>query len=71
MTHHDASEFPDGVAAPVSRLYGGQRATVPQLPAAARPQAAKERETPQVRSLRFRPDGVHWDTRADGEHRCA
>ena len=49
MTHHDALEFPDGVVVLVSRLCEGQRATVLQLPAAARPQAAKERETPEVR----------------------
>ncbi len=33
----------------VSRLCEGQRATVLQLPAAARPEAAKERATPEVR----------------------
>jgi hypothetical protein len=33
----------------LSRLCEGQRATVLQLPAAARPEAAKERATPEVR----------------------
>jgi len=39
--------FPE--IASVSRLCEGQRATVLQLPAAARPEAAKERATPEVR----------------------
>jgi hypothetical protein len=34
--HHDALEFPDGQIAMVSELVEGQRATVLQLPAAAR-----------------------------------
>jgi hypothetical protein len=49
VTHHDALEFPDGQLVLVTRLRDGQRATVLQLPAAARPEAAKERATPEVR----------------------
>ena len=49
VTHHDALEFPDGQVALLSRLCEGHRATVLQLPAAARPEAAKERATPEVR----------------------
>src|ERR1700757_5336784 len=39
VTHHDALEFPDGQVVLVTRLCEGQRATVLQLPAAARPEA--------------------------------
>ena len=46
--HHDALEFPDGQIVLVTRLCEGQRATVLQLPA-ARPEAAKERATSEVR----------------------
>jgi hypothetical protein len=49
VTHHDALEFPDGQVVLLSRLCEGQRATVLQLPAAARPEAAKERATPEAR----------------------
>jgi len=43
--HHDALEFADGQVVLVTRLCAGQRATVLQLPAAARPVApAEERE---------------------------
>ncbi len=35
-THHDAVEFPDGRIVLLTRLRAGQRATVLQLPAAAR-----------------------------------
>jgi hypothetical protein len=49
VTHHDALEFPDGQVVLLSRLCEGQRATVLQLPAAARAEAAKERPTPEVR----------------------
>jgi len=49
VTHHDALEFPDGQVVLLSRLCVGQRATVLQLPAAARPEAARERATPEVR----------------------
>jgi hypothetical protein len=42
VTHHDALEFPDGQVVLLTRLCEGQRATVLQLPAAARqPQEAK------------------------------
>ena len=36
VTHHDALEFPDGQVVLLTRLCDGQRATVLQLPAAAR-----------------------------------
>jgi len=49
VTHHDAVEFPDGQVVLLSRLCEGQRATVLQLPAAGRPEAAKEQATPEVR----------------------
>jgi hypothetical protein len=51
MTHHDALEFPDGQIVLLSRMCEGQRATVLQLPAAARPEAAKEPAMPEVREL--------------------
>lgn len=38
--HHDALEFPDGKIVLVTRLREGQRATVLQMPAAARGSAA-------------------------------
>jgi hypothetical protein len=37
VTHHDALEFPDGQVVLLTRLCDGQRATVLQLPATARP----------------------------------
>ena len=37
VTHHDALEFPDGQVVLLTRLCEGQRATVLQLPAGARP----------------------------------
>lgn len=40
--HHDALEFADGQVVLVTRLCVGQRATVLQLPARARPVAAEE-----------------------------
>jgi hypothetical protein len=50
VTHHDALEFPDGRVVLLTRLCEGQRATVLQLPAAARPAAeTKAIETPEVR----------------------
>jgi hypothetical protein len=49
VTHHDALEFSDGHVVLLTRLCVGQRATVLQLPAAARPEAAKERPTSEVR----------------------
>jgi hypothetical protein len=39
--HHDALEFPDGQVVLVTRLCDGQRATVLQLPAAARTATAE------------------------------
>ena len=45
VAHHDALEFPDGQIVLLTHLCEGQRATVLQLPAAARPEAAKERPT--------------------------
>ena len=37
VTHHDALEFPDGQVVLLTRLCEGQRASVLQLPAGARP----------------------------------
>ena len=37
VTHHDALEFPDGQVVLLTRLCDGQRATVLQMPASARP----------------------------------
>ena len=42
VTHHDALEFPDGQVVLLTRLCEGQRATVLQLPAAARSAPAEE-----------------------------
>jgi hypothetical protein len=42
-------EFPDGQVALLTRLCEGQRATVLQLPAVARPAAAKEPVKREVR----------------------
>jgi hypothetical protein len=47
--HHDALEFPDGQIVLLTRLCEGQRATVLQLPATARPRVGTEAE--QRRSL--------------------
>ena len=41
VTHHDALEFPDGQVVLLTRLCEGQRASVLQLPASARPAAAE------------------------------
>jgi hypothetical protein len=50
VTHHDALEFPDGQVVLLTRLCEGQRATVLQLPAAARPAPAEEaKAAPQLR----------------------
>ena len=49
VTHHDALEFPDGQVVLVTRLCQGQRATVLQLPAGARPAAAEEAVRREVR----------------------
>ena len=51
VTHHDALEFPDGQVVLVTRLCEGQRATVLQLPAGARPAAAEEAVRREVREL--------------------
>jgi hypothetical protein len=49
VTHHDALEFLDGQVVLLTRLCEGQRATVLQLPAAARPEAREKQATPEVR----------------------
>ncbi|HEY7665407.1 MAG TPA: hypothetical protein VH934_20000 [Xanthobacteraceae bacterium] len=49
VTHHDALEFPDGQVVLLTRLCEGQRATVLQLPAGARPETADEAAAPDVR----------------------
>jgi hypothetical protein len=48
VAHHDALEFPDGQVVLLTRLCVGQRATVLQLPAAARPEARQNQATPEV-----------------------
>jgi hypothetical protein len=48
VAHHDALEFPNGQVVLLTRLCEGQRATVLQLPAAARPEARENRATPEV-----------------------
>jgi hypothetical protein len=48
VTHHDALEFPDGQVVLLTRLCEGQRATVLQLPAAARSEAREKQATPEV-----------------------
>ena len=45
--HHDALEFPDGQIVLLTLLYGGQRATVLQLPAA--PDKRNQKGEPAVR----------------------
>ena len=42
--HHDAIEFPDGQIVLLTRLCAGQRATVLQLPAGARPEPTARAE---------------------------
>ena len=56
VTHHDALEFPDGQVVLLTRLCDGQRATVLQMPASARPLAVEDAAAaPAVRvSLRYR-----------------
>jgi hypothetical protein len=49
VTHHDALEFPDGQVVLVTRLCEGQRATVLQLPAVARPESREKQATPEAR----------------------
>ena len=56
VAHHDALEFPDGQVVLLTWLCVGQRATVLQLPAAARPEARENRA--RFASLRFLPDAV-------------
>jgi hypothetical protein len=46
--HHDALEFSDGQVVLLTRLCVGQRATVLQLPAAARSEASEKQATPEV-----------------------
>jgi hypothetical protein len=48
--HHDALEFPDGQIVLLTRLCEGQRATVLQLPATARPAGAAEPAAEQAAS---------------------
>jgi hypothetical protein len=45
VIHHDALEFPDGQVVLLTRLCVSQRATVLQLPAAARPEAREKQAT--------------------------
>ena len=45
--HHDSVEFPDGQIVLLTRLCPGQHATVLQLPASARPEAAERAEQTQ------------------------
>jgi hypothetical protein len=42
VLHHDALEFPDGQVVLLTRRCVGQRATVLQLPAVARPEAREQ-----------------------------
>ena len=49
VTHHDALEFPDGQVVLLTRLCVGQRATVLQLPAAARPEGREKQAAPEIR----------------------
>jgi len=48
--HHDALEFPDGQVVLLTRLCEGQRATVLQLPAVARPAVKKEAVRLEIRA---------------------
>ena len=48
MVHQDALEFPDGQVVLLTRLIEGQRATVLQLPATARPMATLKAGRPAV-----------------------
>jgi hypothetical protein len=52
VTHHDALEFSDGQVVLLTRLCEGQRATVLQLPAAARAADAKEAAPSPARQVR-------------------
>jgi hypothetical protein len=53
VTHHDALEFPDGQVVLLTRLCEGQRATVLQLPAAARSTNAETEATAPARRERL------------------
>ena len=48
VAHHDALEFPDGQVVLLTRLCVGQRATVLQLPAAARVEVSENHATREV-----------------------
>jgi hypothetical protein len=48
VAHHDALEFPDRQVVLLTRLCVGQRATVLQLPAAARLEAGEKQAKPEV-----------------------
>jgi hypothetical protein len=52
VTHHDALEFPDGQVVLLTRLCEGQRASVLQLPAGARPAAAEHTAAEPVPAAR-------------------
>ena len=49
--HHDALELPGGRVVLLTRLSEGQRATVLQLPAAARPHEAKVEPAQEIYEL--------------------
>jgi hypothetical protein len=54
VTHHDALEFPDGQVVLLTRLCEGQRASVLQLPAGARPVTTEGAAAePEVREASF------------------
>lgn len=55
VTHHDALEFPNGQVVLLTRLCQGQRATVLQLPAAARPETREQRAMSEVREPSLSP----------------
>jgi len=54
--HHDALEFPDGQIVLVTRLCEGQRASVLQLPASARPVEADQTEQAAPRAEQIQPE---------------
>jgi len=56
--HYDALEFPNGQVLKLSRLVAGQSATVLQLPATQRPQAAETRYVGRSADSRLRLDRV-------------
>jgi len=51
--HHDALEFPNGQAVLLTRLCGGQHATVLQLPAGASRVEGEQDAAPAVRRVMF------------------